>query len=271
MTRPVAIRLSLGVHAAAAMLAATLPPAWPWALGGVALNHAALAAAGMVPCSAVLGPNLRRLPPTGRAEVALTFDDGPDPEVTPRVLDLLDRHGARGTFFCIGARARAHPALVRELVERGHAVENHSARHLRRFAALPPAALRREVAEAQAVLTELGARPPGFFRAPMGLRSPLLQPVLDSHGLRLASWTRRALDGLRGDPAAAGARLGHGLAAGDVLMLHDGRAARAPDGRAVVLSVLPGLLALLAARGLRGVTLAEGAAGGGAEAAGPLP
>lgn len=260
MNLPASLRASIGLHAAAAAAALAVPQAWPWALGGVALNHAVLAGAGMWPRSTLLGPNLRRLAAGCRAEVALTFDDGPDPAVTPRVLDLLDRHGARASFFCIGTAARAHPHLVREIVRRGHAVENHTDRHLNRFAALPPGGLRREIAAAQATLTALAGTPPGFFRAPMGLRSPLLQPVLAELGLGLVSWTRRALDGLRGDPAAAGARLRRDLAAGDVLLLHDGRAARTPDGHPVVLAVLPDLLAALAARGLRSVTLREGMA-----------
>lgn len=257
---PAATRASIGVHAAAAALALAVPPAWPWALGGVALNQAVLVAAGLWPRGSLLGPNLHRLPPTGRAEVALTFDDGPDPETTPRVLDILDRYGAFGSFFCIGNQAAAHPSLVREIARRGHAVENHTGRHPYLFAAMPMAQMRREIDAGQSILAGLAGIPPIFFRAPMGLRSPLLQPLLAAQGLRLVSWTRRALDGLRGDPAAASARLRRGLAAGDILLLHDGRAARAPDGRAVVLNVLPGLLDALAARGLRSVTLRDGTA-----------
>lgn len=257
---PLSLRASIGLHASAAALALAAPRLWPWALTGVALNHAVLGGAGMWPRSTMLGPNLRRLPPTGRSEVALTFDDGPDPEVTPRVLDLLDRCGARASFFCIGARARAHPGVVREIARRGHAVENHTDCHPYRFAALPPGGLRREIAGAQATLALLAGAPPAFFRAPMGLRSPLLQPVLARLGLHLVSWTRRAFDGLLGDAQAAGARLRRNLAAGDVLLLHDGRAARTRDGQAVVLAVLPDLLRALAALGLRSVTLTDGLA-----------
>lgn len=242
------LRASVGVHAGAFGLAAAIPAAWPWAAGAVALNQAILTGAGMWPASTLLGPNLRRLPPTGRAEVALTFDDGPDPAVTPAVLDLLARHGARATFFCIGARARRYSALVRAIAAAGHAVENHTDRHLNRFACLGPGALRREIGAAQATLADLAGAAPEFFRAPMGLRSPLLQPVLDSLGLRLVSWTRRALDGVRGDPGRASRRLLGGLRAGDVLLLHDGDCARAPDGRPVVLAVLPDLLRALAGR-----------------------
>jgi peptidoglycan-N-acetylglucosamine deacetylase len=261
----ISLRTSIGLHAAAAALVLAAPAAWPWALGGVALNQSVLFSAGMWPRSTLLGPNLRRLPPTGRAEVALTFDDGPDPEVTPQVLDLLDQHGARASFFCIGSRARTHPALVRDIARRGHAVENHSDRHPNHFAALTLGELRREIAAAQATLATLAGVPPGFFRAPMGLRSPLLQPVLAAQGLRLASWTRRALDGRvldgrRGDPLAGSARLLRGLQVGDVLLLHDGRTARTPDGRPVVLAMLPGVLAALAGSGLRSVTLRDGSA-----------
>jgi peptidoglycan/xylan/chitin deacetylase (PgdA/CDA1 family) len=254
-----ATRASIGLHAAAAALVLAVPPAWPWALGSIALNHAALAGAGLWPRGNLLGPNLARLPPTGRNEVALTFDDGPDPETTPAVLDILDRFGAFASFFCIGTRAEAYPALVRDIVRRGHSVENHTNRHPHRFAAMSWSEMRGEVGAAQDTLTRLAETPPVFFRAPMGFRSPLLEPVLARQGLRLVSWTRRALDGLRGDPVAAATRLRRGLAAGDVLLLHDGRAARAPDGRAVVISLLPDLLALLAARGLRSVTLRDGA------------
>jgi peptidoglycan/xylan/chitin deacetylase (PgdA/CDA1 family) len=241
------VRGSVLLHVAAAGLCVTFPPLWGWALGAVVLDHAALAAAGMAPRSGLLGPNLRRLPATGRPELALTFDDGPDPAVTPAVLDMLDAHGAKATFFCIGAAARAHPGLVRAIAERGHAVENHTDRHLAGFACLPPAALRREIGAAQDILTDLAGSPPRYLRAPLA-----------SAGLRLASWTRRALDGLSGNSDAARARLLSGLAPGDVLLMHDGRAARTAHGRAPVLEVLPAVLEASRRLGLRCVTLRDG-------------
>lgn len=252
------VRGSVLLHVAAAGLCVALPPMWGWALGAVVLDHAALAAAGMAPRSRLLGPNLRRLPATGRPELALTFDDGPDPAVTPAVLDMLDEFGAKATFFCIGAAARAHPGVVRAIAGRGHAVENHTDRHLAGFAFLPPAALRREIGAAQDTLTDLAGSPPQFLRAPMGLRSPLLEPVLASAGLRLASWTRRALDGMSGNSDAARTRLLSGLGPGDVLLMHDGRAARTAQGRAVVLEVLPAVLEASRRLGLRCVTLGDG-------------
>ena len=219
-----------------------------------------MATFGMWPRSQLLGRTVVRLP-EGRAragEVALTFDDGPHPAVTPAVLDILDRHGARASFFLIGARAAKHPDLVREIVRRGHQVESHTWGHRPWFACLGLGALRREVGRAQDVLTPLAGRAPRFVRAPMGLRTPLLDPVLHRAGLVHASWTRRGLDGISRDHRRVLARLLRGLRAGDVLLLHDG-------GSRTVLDVLPGLLLGLEARGLTAVPL--GADAGPADAA----
>src|SRR6185295_17618797 len=121
---------------------------WPWIAGSVFANHLVLAAASMAPRSVLLGPNRSRLAPqaTARGELALTFDDGPDPAVTPQVLDLLDQAGARASFFPIGRRAAAHPDLVREIARRGHRVENHTQTHPHLFACFPAPLLQREVA-----------------------------------------------------------------------------------------------------------------------------
>ena len=95
-----AMRLSAGLHGAALGLLALHPAWWPWLGGAVVADHALLSAAGMWPRSQALGPSAHRLPHPGAA-VALTFDDGPDPAVTPAVLDLLAAGGARASFFCI--------------------------------------------------------------------------------------------------------------------------------------------------------------------------
>ena len=250
-----------------------MPGGWPWALGLVLGSHAAIAGLSLAPRSQAVGRTLVRLPPGARDGcVALTFDDGPDPEVTPALLDLLDAGGARASFLLIGERARAHPDLVREIARRGHAVENHTLRHVPWFACLGLGALRREVAGAQAVLAPLAGRPPRYVRAPAGIRSPLLDPVLSGLGLHHAAWTRRGYDTRCGNPGRVLRRLLRGLRPGDVLLLHDGNAARTVAGAPVVLEVVPALLTALAHRGLRAVPLpspaAPGATGAAAGAAG---
>jgi peptidoglycan/xylan/chitin deacetylase (PgdA/CDA1 family) len=253
-----AVWLSLLLHAAALATVALHPALWPWALASMAANHLLLTAAVLWPRGSLLGANLVRLPAAAaaRGEVGLTFDDGPDPEVTPRVLDLLDRHQAKATFFCVGEAAAAYPAIARDIVRRGHGLENHSHRHSHAFAFYGLTRLRRDVETAQATLTGVAGRAPRFFRAPMGLRSPMLDPVLAKCGLRYVSWTRRGFDAIHRNPGEVLRRLADGLAAGDILLLHDGGASNRTAGvDSVVLAVLPDLLERISARGLKSVTL----------------
>jgi len=254
-----ALLASAGLHAAGFVALVAAPTTWPAVLGTLAANHAVLAGAGLAPRSRLLGPNITRLPGAAaqRGELALTFDDGPDPETTPRVLDQLDAHGARATFFCVGQHAAAHPALIRTIVVRGQAIENPTARHATAFGWYGPARLRAEIGAAQATLAALAGRAPAFFRAPFGMRSPLLDPALAHLGLRLVSWTRRGYDTTDGDAGRVAARLVRGLAAGDILVLHDGVATGVRRTDPTALRVLPGLLDRIRDAGLRPVTLRE--------------
>ncbi len=256
---PLLLKASLVGHAGAGAVALTQPALWPWALGAVALDHALITGAGLWPRSTALGANLRRLPSASivRAEIALTIDDGPDPELTPRVLDLLDAHRARATFFCIARRAEQHATLCREIVRRGHSVQNHSYRHAHTFSLLGPAAMRREVAQAQDALAQVTGVRPRFFRAPAGLRNLFLDPVLHALGLQLVAWTRRGFDTRRRNPAVVLERLTRDLRAGDILLLHDHHCAMTAAGEAVTLAVLPALLQQFERAGLRAVTLPE--------------
>ncbi|MEM5434544.1 polysaccharide deacetylase family protein [Paraburkholderia diazotrophica] len=235
------------------------PSAWPWWVAGIFASHLVVVTIGLWPRSSLLGPNWTRLPDTPRNAdaVALTIDDGPDPVVTPKVLDLLDAHGVRATFFCIGARAQRHPALMREIVARGHAVENHSQVHVHTFSVTLPRGLTREIDAAQRTLESLTGERPMFFRAPAGLRNVFLEPVLQKLDLRLAAWTRRGFDTRERNPQRVLERLVDGLAARDILLVHDATAALGASGEPVVLDVLPRLIETVRARGLRFVTLRE--------------
>ena len=251
------VRLSMLFHVLAIAAIPLFPAFWRSSLLALLGNHVLLGCFGMWPTSRAVGANIVRLPEAAarRGEIGLTFDDGPDPQVTPRVLDLLDRHQAKASFFFAAKQAALHPALVREVVRRGHSVENHSYRHSNAFACYGLGRLRREVEAAQAVVARLTGRSPAFFRAPMGLRSPLLDPVLARAGLQHVAWTRRGYDTVNGDAGKVLRRLADGLSAGDLLLPHDGNAARTPEGEAVVLAVLPRLLETIAAQGLKSVSL----------------
>ena len=273
------IRASVTLHVGAAAAAIVRPHWWPWALAAVVADHLLLTATGLWPRSQWLGSNWTRLPasaapaaPSGeRAHqdaaagnraasqvapaVAITIDDGPDPEITPRVLDVLDRHGARATFFCIGERVARHPTLARTIVARHHEIGNHSHHHLKRFSLLGPRGLAAEIRLAQQTIIEATGEPPRFFRAPAGLRNPFLEPVLAHEKLQLVSWTRRGFDTVNTSADAVLTRLTHRLRGGDILLLHDGNAARTAAGAPVILEVLPRLLETLAATRLTPITL----------------
>ena len=265
------VSASLGLHAGALALIVARPSAWPWAVGAILADHALLTAAGLTPRSALLGPNWTRLPHAaiGRRELAITIDDGPDARITPRVLDVLDERGAKATFFCIGERVQRHSELAREVVRRGHSVENHSQRHLNHFSLLGPRGLVAEIERAQDTIGITTGQHPLFFRAPAGLRSPFLDPVLSRLGLRLASWTRRGFDTVSTQAEGVLGKLTRGLGPGDILLLHDGHAARTSNGVPVILEVLPRLLDAVAAAGLTPVTLRAALASGGSDARRP--
>jgi peptidoglycan-N-acetylglucosamine deacetylase len=245
------------VHLGAAAALISRPRDWPWALGALGLNHIALAAAGLWPRSHLLGSNWTRLPAHSSLAtgVAVTIDDGPDPDVTPQVLAQLDARRACATFFCIGERVQRYPDIAREIVRRGHAIENHSQRHRHNFSLLGPKAMSAEISRGQETISKITGEVPRFFRAPAGLRNPFLDPILIRLGLQLASWTRRGFDTVSADAEGVFRRLAAPLQAGDILLLHDGHAARAIGGAPVVLEVLPRLLDRLQSRGFTTVTL----------------
>lgn len=275
-----ALRVSLWLHVAAALclagvaahavaaggLTAASSTVLVLAVAAVVLDHLALTAAGLCPRCSVLGPNLTRLPEAASHQgmVAITVDDGPDPQVTPLVLDQLRDAGATASFFLIARKAEQQPALVARMIREGHSVENHSWAHSHSFAFSGPCRFRSEIGRAQQSLARLAGQPPLFFRAPAGMRNPLLEPVLSAFGLPLTSWTRRGFDTVTADPGQVLTRLigrnGELLKAGDILLLHDGNAARAPDGRAVILSVLPRLLATCERLRLHPVSLRQATA-----------
>lgn len=250
--------LSVVVHVVALMAVLIDRNLWPWALGAVVLNHAAITAAGLLPRCAWLGETITHLPAANaaRGEWALTIDDGPDPEVTPQVLDILDAHRTKATFFCIAELVEQHPRIAAQIVARGHSIQNHSHAHPHAFSLWGTKRIEGELRRAQEVLASHGVTA-RYFRAPAGLRNIFLAPVLQRLGLRLVSWTRRGFDTREARPEVVLARLSPALEGGAIVLLHDGHSARNAAGRAVILDVLPKLLEAAHTKGLRGVTLLE--------------
>jgi peptidoglycan/xylan/chitin deacetylase (PgdA/CDA1 family) len=213
-------------------------------IGVIVLDHAKYFWGSLWPHSRVLGPVLRCLP-TAANEVWLTIDDGPSAD-TPALLDLLDAHAARATFFLVGERAETMPERVREIVARGHAIGNHTQHHLSAwFWAIGPRRMREEIGRAQDTLTRLVGTPPTWFRAVAGMANPFVAPALAAHGLRRVSWSARGFDAVDKNTDRVLARLARGIAPGAILLLHEG----GPDSVALMARVL----AELDSRGYRSV------------------
>jgi peptidoglycan/xylan/chitin deacetylase (PgdA/CDA1 family)/ubiquinone/menaquinone biosynthesis C-methylase UbiE len=199
------------------------------------------------------------LPIVGRGKkgakgVALTFDDGPDPAVTPALLDLLDRHGVPAVFFMTGENAERYPEIVRDALARGHEIANHSQHHDPILMLRPLATLRREVAGAQAVFSRFGVVPLAF-RPPVGITNSRLWRVMIETGMYCVNYSCRALDaGNRRIAGLAGRVLGK-VAQGDIIALHDVTPSNGNIG--MLLSEFDAVLAGLKARGLDAIPLSR--------------
>ncbi|MFO0760255.1 MAG: polysaccharide deacetylase family protein [Byssovorax sp.] len=232
-----------------------------WAATHVHVGFAALGGAAFVALHASRWFEPRSsyfVPVTSRVEgpgLALTFDDGPDPAHTPRVLDLLGEAGARATFFVIGRHAEAHPRLVRRMVDEGHAVGIHSYDHPRSFATMPPGRMRRDLERCQAIVEAASGRRPRLFRPPIGITSPFVAFALLGTDLHVVNWSVRSLDTRARAPEEILARVTPGLAPGAIVLLHDGSEPVHPASRDVTVRALPSILAAMRARGIEGRAL----------------
>ena len=200
--------------------------AWPILVPAGVLGIAGIAAWGAVaPSSELYGPTVRHT--NAAKKIALTFDDGPNPAVTPFLLDLFDRHAVRATFFLIGKFARACPQLVREISARGHLLGNHTETHCNLIVESRQG-IRGELARCQeAIATAAGVEPPRWMRPPYGYRNPLLGGEVRRAGMQgVAMWSKICWDWTPQPPERLIRRLASVARAdrpqGDVVLLHDG-------------------------------------------------
>ena len=189
----------------------------------------------------------------GRAVVALTFDDGPDPDYTPAVLDALARFAVPATFFAVGANVGAHPSLARRIASEGHTLGNHTFHH-RRLDSLDPDQVAAELDGTADALVQAGVAPGGLFRAPYGVTTAVVDGAVRSRGYRLVGWDACLERCLRGvGPQEGVGRLLAGIRPGAVILAHDGGRLRSPHEptirRDASVEALPLFLEALARRG----------------------
>lgn len=233
------------------------PPPVEWAVSFVFIYLGILAAGSMSPRLEMFGDVLWRVK-NAEGSIALTFDDGPDPQTTPRVLDILKSRGARATFFVIGRKAEQHPELLQRMLSEGHSIGLHSYTHYRAYAFLPPKEIVADIERCQLALERAVGCRSVWFRPPVGQTSPRTAKGTQLAEVEVVGWSVRARDGLKGaQTAEVLERVRRGLAPGAIVLLHDawerGDRPEPPAG----VTALEGILDECEKRGLRPVTVEE--------------
>jgi peptidoglycan/xylan/chitin deacetylase (PgdA/CDA1 family) len=222
---------------------------------------AGIAAAGLAAHGAwhrnsfVFGPVVTHLP-GDEPVVSLTFDDGPNPRATPRILDVLRRAQVQATFFVLGRHVERWPELVRRMALEGHQLGNHGFFH-RKLHRRTPAYVRDDITRGtEAIVRASGVRP-HHFRAPHGFRSPWVTPIAASLGQRTVGWSLGVWDSDRPGADVIASRSIEGMHAGSILLLHDGDGYDPEGDRMQTADALPIIIDGLRGRGFRFTTLPE--------------
>jgi peptidoglycan/xylan/chitin deacetylase (PgdA/CDA1 family) len=192
--------------------------------------------------------------PRNGTEVAITFDDGPDPPYTLQIRDILDRYGVKATFFTVGKALDARPDVSKALLDDGQLLGNHSYHH-DAWRWLDPRYPELDATQ-QAFKRQLGVCP-GFYRPPHGSHTPFIAHVVGDSGMTMVTWDVSAGDWATGDGALVAKRVLDHVRPGSIILLHDGIDGHIGADRSVILDALPRILDGLRARGLKPVRLDE--------------
>jgi peptidoglycan-N-acetylglucosamine deacetylase len=226
---------------------------------GAALAAASIGAVAygvFAPRSTLFGPVISRARLTDRNAVALTFDDGPTPDSTDAILDILRRENVRATFFVIGRYAAQHPSLLRRVHDEGHLIGNHTFDHSRLGMFCGRRYWVDQVRRTNDLVRELTGQAPALFRPPMGFKCPPVMHGASINNCRVVTWTRRAFDGVRTSPRSIVRKLSC-AEPGEILLLHDGRDPASRRRLGATADALPDVIAGLRERAIEMLRLDE--------------
>jgi peptidoglycan/xylan/chitin deacetylase (PgdA/CDA1 family) len=178
--------------------------------------------ASIAPANELWGPVTWRGAPSQPPRCALTFDDGPSPQSTPRILDVLAEEKVAAAFFVVGRNAENAPEILQRIHRDGHLIGNHSFDHSHLGMMHRQAYWQRQIRDTDELIQRIVGVRPRYFRPPMGVRTWHITAAARANGHAVITWTRRARDGFATTPALIIRRLTSGVAAGDILLLHDG-------------------------------------------------
>lgn len=189
-------------------------------------------------------------------QVALTFDDGPVSPYTEQILDILDEHGVKGSFFCIGENVERHPEIAKAIISRGHTLGNHTASH-RNLMLAGPAQVKRELDKGQRMIFDATGRHPRFFRCPKGYKSPVVVWCLRRLGLTLVGYGYPIFDVENPPAQELVTRVLNRVKGGDIIVMHDGYMPHRSGRRDSLVTALPAIIEGIRDRGLAMVSLDE--------------
>ena len=218
-----------------------------------ALVAGALAHGAYYPNSPIFGAVISKVP-SDEPLVALTFDDGPNPEATPAILDALAARGVQASFFILGRHAERWPNLVRRIAAEGHAVCNHGYHH-RKLHFKSPGYVRDDLQLGTRAITDACGVRPKFFRAPHGFRSPWVTAIANSLGQRTVGWSRGVWDSSRPGVDVIVERSVRAARPGAILLLHDGDGYDSSGDRMQTARAVPLIVDRIREAGLRFVTV----------------
>ena len=182
-------------------------------------------------------------------KIAITFDDGPIPVMTDKILDVLTAHKVPAAFFCIGNRVKDYPALTKRIYDAGHLIGNHSYWHGALFDLQSPEKIAIELIETDSAIENVIHKKPNFFRPPFGVTNPMVASAVRKRGYKTIGWSIRSFDSVTKNSAVLFERITRSLKGGDVILFHDYSAA--------TLEILPKFLDHVAKLGLKVVRVDE--------------
>jgi peptidoglycan/xylan/chitin deacetylase (PgdA/CDA1 family) len=179
--------------------------------------------------------------------VSITFDDGPNPEFTLKILTLLKKYNAKATFFLIGKNAEKHPEMVQQIIEEGHAIGNHSYSHANNFGFFTSEKVASELQKTNSILKNITGKELKLFRPPFGVTNPNIKKALQKTGHLSIGWSKRSFDTTNISEEKILKRITTNLKKGDIILLH--------DSSAKSVAVLEQLLLFLQSHKLQSVTV----------------
>jgi peptidoglycan-N-acetylglucosamine deacetylase len=170
--------------------------------------------------------------------VSITFDDGPDPAITPVILDILKQHRISATFFIIGRKIEGNEELVRRIDREGHTIGNHSFAHSNLWDFWSPDKLRKDLLKTEDIIKQVTGKKVRFFRPPYGVINPMVESALRTIRYTVVAWSRRSLDTATGSQERLISRATDRLQPGEIILLHDTQKVTAGALKQIIASIL---------------------------------